>query len=116
MIIIIAILAAIAIPMYLSQRNKAKDAAVQGGHPQHQIGIQSYAIDNNDTYPAATHVVQTGTVAPYVDSWPRTPTATTPRRTWGGHHAGPSPTPWESTSLQPLGAPLNGQHLHRALI
>ena len=52
-IIIIAILAAIAIPMYLNQRNKAKDAAVREGIHSIQIGVQTYATDYSDTYPAA---------------------------------------------------------------
>ena len=72
-IIIIAILAAIAIPMYLNQRNKAKDAAVREGIHSIQIGIQTYAVDNNDAYPPATAVLQTGALAQYVDSWPRNP-------------------------------------------
>jgi prepilin-type N-terminal cleavage/methylation domain-containing protein len=79
-IIIIAILAAIAIPMYLNQRNKAKDAAVREGIHSMQIGIQTYATDNNDAYPAAASVVQgstAGTVGVYVDSWPRNPFSTT---------------------------------------
>jgi prepilin-type N-terminal cleavage/methylation domain-containing protein len=48
-IIIIAILAAIAVPMYLNQRNKAKDAAVKEGIHSIQIGVQTWAADNNDT-------------------------------------------------------------------
>ena len=79
-IIIIAILAAIAIPMYLAQRNKAKDAAVREGIHSIQIGVQSYATDYNDTYPAPAQVVQgttVGTVGAYVDSWPKNPYATT---------------------------------------
>ncbi len=51
-IIIIGILAAIAIPMFLSQRDKAKEAAVKEGVHSIQIGVQSYAVDNSDTYPA----------------------------------------------------------------
>ena len=71
-IIIIGILAAIAIPMYLSQRNKAKDAAVKEGIHSIQIGIQSWAVDNNDTYPAASTVNATG-LASYLDIWPKNP-------------------------------------------
>ena len=48
MIIIIGILAAIAIPMFLNQRDKAKDAGVKEGVHSIQVGVQSYAVDNND--------------------------------------------------------------------
>ncbi len=79
-IIIIGILAAIAIPMFLSQRNKAKDAAVKEGIHSIQVGIQSYAVDNNDAYPGATTVSQ-GNLKdsggnPYVDNWPKNPWTT----------------------------------------
>ena len=79
-IIIIAILAAIAIPMYLNQRNKAKDAGVREGIHSIQIGIQTYATDNNDTYPPLALVAATGTGSlgvNYVDKWPNNPFATT---------------------------------------
>jgi type IV pilus assembly protein PilA len=79
-IIIIAILAAIAIPMYLNQRNKAKDAAVREGIHSLQIGVQTFATDNSDAYPAAAAVLQgstAGTVGTYVDIWPRNPFSTT---------------------------------------
>jgi type II secretion system protein G len=75
-IIIIGILAAIAIPMFLNQRGKAKDAAVKDSLHSIQIGVQSYALDHSDTYPAtvpnsATLVDQAGSA--YVDHWPRNP-------------------------------------------
>ena len=74
-IIIIGILAAIAIPMFLSQRNKAKDAAVKEGIHSLQVGVQSYAVDNSDTYPGS--LSQPGLVDstghPYVDNWPKNP-------------------------------------------
>ncbi len=51
-IIIIGILAAIAIPMFLGQRDKAKESAVKEGVHSIQVGVQSYAVDNDDAYPA----------------------------------------------------------------
>ena len=69
-IIIIGILAAIAIPMFLNQREKAKDASTKEGIHSIQIGVQSYAVDYNDVYPADGSVngVLNGS---YVDLWPK---------------------------------------------
>ena len=79
-IIIIGILAAIAIPMFLTQRNKAKDAAVKEGVHSLQIGVQSYAVDHSDAYPAT--LTQAGLIdssgANYVDNWPKNPYSTSP--------------------------------------
>ena len=70
-IIIIGILAAIAIPMFLNQRDKAKDSAVKEGIHSIQVGVQSYAVDYTDTYPATGSVnFLKGT---YVDNWPDDP-------------------------------------------
>ena len=79
MIIIIGILAAIAIPMFLGQRDKAKEAAVKEGVHSIQIGIASYAVDNSDNYPTSTSLndgTATSLTAPtnvYVDNWPKNP-------------------------------------------
>ena len=74
-IIIIGILAAIAIPMFLNQRVKAKDAAVKGGVHNIELGIGSYAADHNDTYPLAVARASLvdGAGVPYVDNWPKNP-------------------------------------------
>jgi type IV pilus assembly protein PilA len=79
-IIIIGILAAIAIPMFLSQRNKAKDAAVKEGVHSLQVGVASYAVDHSDTYPGSLSqatLIDSGS-NPYVDNWPRNPYTSTP--------------------------------------
>jgi type IV pilus assembly protein PilA len=76
-IIIIGILAAIAIPMYLGQREKAKESAVKGGIHNIELGVASYGVDHQDAYlPSgtvsnATLVDSTG--VSYVDNWPQNP-------------------------------------------
>ena len=72
-IVIIGILAAIMIPMFLNQRVKAKDAAVKEGVHSIQIGVQSYAVDNQDVYPIEAAVEKTGAVGAQVDGWPNDP-------------------------------------------
>ncbi len=55
-IIIIGILAAIAIPMFMNQRQKAKDATVKEGLHSLQIGTESWSIDHNANYPDTGNV------------------------------------------------------------
>jgi type IV pilus assembly protein PilA len=87
-IIIIGILAAIAIPMYLGQREKAKDAAVRGGMHNLELGIGSYAVDHLDLYPASvpdkTALVDASGI-PYVDHWPQNPWTSTDMRDAATH-------------------------------
>ena len=79
-VIIIAILAAIAIPVYLGQRNKAKEAAVKEGVHTIQVGVMSYAADNSGAYPATEYVTYTPSDKTadnlgnkYLDTWPNNP-------------------------------------------
>ena len=94
-IIIIGILAAIAIPMFLNQRDKAKEAGVKEGIHSIQIGIESWAVDNDDSFPAPGQVIDTKTgaavpsarnVGDYVDIWAMNPWTTpkTPMTNTGG--------------------------------
>jgi len=71
-IIIIGILAAIAIPMFLNQRAKAKDSSVKEGVHTVLVGVQSYATDYNDTYPLDTVTLSADLVS-QVDTWPDNP-------------------------------------------
>jgi type IV pilus assembly protein PilA len=69
-IIIIGILAAIAIPMFLGQRDKAKESGVKEGVHSIQVGVQSWAVDNADLYPDDASSATLGT---FVDNWPDNP-------------------------------------------
>jgi len=79
-IIIIGILAAIAIPMFLNQRVKAKDASVKEAVHTVLVGVQSYGVDNNDVYPvvAAGTALKAALTAPVaqIDAWPQNPFVT----------------------------------------
>ena len=81
-IIIIGILAAIAVPVFLNQRSKAKDALVKSGVHHIELGCASWAIDNRDFYPDVVDKT-TATVLPgggagppvgeFVQKWPENP-------------------------------------------
>ena len=79
-IIVIGILAAIAIPLYVNQRDKAKDAAVKEGVHHIQIAVVTCAADNKGVYPATEYVTCTPNDKNadnlgnrYLDPWPRNP-------------------------------------------
>jgi type IV pilus assembly protein PilA len=79
-IIVIGILAAIAIPMYISQKDKAKNAAVKAGVHHIQVAVVTYAADNNGAYPATEYVTSTPNDKAadnlgnkYLTEWPENP-------------------------------------------
>ncbi len=71
--IIIGILTAIAVPMFLVQRQRARNTAVKAGIHHIQVGVQAAAADNDDKYPSPMAVQPTGSVAKYVSPWPKNP-------------------------------------------
>ncbi len=91
-IIIIGILAAIALPMYLQQRERAKDASTKGGTHIVEVGVAAYAVDHSDTYPADDEVsvsgLADGSGEPYIDQWPRNPWTNEPMANVGEANQG----------------------------
>jgi hypothetical protein len=65
-------LSAIFIPMFLGQQDKAHESAVKEGIHSIQVGVQSFAVDNNDAYPDPA-IVSQGGLGSYVDVWPTNP-------------------------------------------
>jgi type II secretion system protein G len=89
-IIVIGILAAIAVPMYLSQRGKAKDAVVKEGSHQIRNAVVAYAVDHGGAYPATEYVTYTpgdptadNLGNTYLDVWPRNPWTGEPMKNTG---------------------------------
>lgn len=62
----------IAIPMKLGQDEKKREAAVKEGIHSLQIGVQSWAVDNNDTYPSPS-LVNESDLATWATYWPTNP-------------------------------------------
>jgi type II secretory pathway pseudopilin PulG len=88
-IIVIGILAAIAIPMYLGQRTKAKDASVKEGVYAVNVGVVTWAVDHDEVYPTSAEVTSlrwNGTpsaFSAYVKPWPTNPfTGDRMRNSW----------------------------------
>ena len=76
-ILIIGILAAIAIPAFLNQRNKAYDAAAKSQIKSAQTAEETYATDNNGAYVSETmSPTDSGTLAQIEPSLKNTPNVT----------------------------------------
>ena len=78
-VIVIGILAAIAIPLYVGQRTKAKDAAVKEGVHAVQVGIVTWTTDHEGAYPTDGDVTSLkwnglpSEFSAYVKPWPDNP-------------------------------------------
>jgi prepilin-type N-terminal cleavage/methylation domain-containing protein len=85
-VIVIGILAAIAIPLYIGQRTKARDAAVKDGVHAIQVGVVSWAVDHGELYPGDGDVTslkwngQPSEFSVYVRPWPANPFTDQPMR------------------------------------
>lgn len=108
-IIIIGILAAIAIPMYLGQRDRAKNASARTGGREIAVAVLSYVTesDTDDPWPAACDPATLSAYLP-ADQWPKNsfdngpPMQTVTARSLGDYlyereAAGPQPRPYHLT-------------------
>ena len=78
--LIIGILAAIALPSFFNQRDKAGDAEAKSGVKTAQTAIETYATDNDGSYAGATIVLLEGiepTLVNYDLAFGAAPTADT---------------------------------------
>ncbi len=73
--LILGILAAIAIPAFFSQRDKAKDSDAKAQVNSAQTAIESYATDNNGSYAGAT-LAKLQAIEPTIKSTVAEPTVT----------------------------------------
>jgi competence protein ComGC len=69
---IVGIVAAIAIPMFVTQNDRAKESSVKEGVHSIQIGVQSWAVDHDDQWPDPS-IVNADGLSAYMDSWPTNP-------------------------------------------
>src|SRR3712207_3610716 len=67
-VLIIGILAAIAIPVFLSQQDAAKDSAAKSDLASLKIAVIAYATENNGAYPAADATVTAGELEGFTPS------------------------------------------------
>ena len=91
-IIVIGVLAAIAIPAYAAQRDKAKEAAVKEGSHLIQNAVMTYAADHGGAYPTTDYVTYTPNDPTadnlgnkYLDTWPRNPWTGQPMKNTGSN-------------------------------
>jgi type IV pilus assembly protein PilA len=95
--LIIGILAAIAIPTFFNQREKARDAGAKEMAHTAQVAIETYATDNNGNYtgvdPAALNLIDNSLAL----------AAGTPAKPFLNDAQAPTATTWALTVTSPTG-------------
>lgn len=86
-VIIIGILSAIAIPLYLGTRERARDASLKAGVHNIEVGIQCFWIDM-DRLPSAAQVTAGGAVFDLIERWPDNPWTGLPMANQNAYSAG----------------------------
>jgi prepilin-type N-terminal cleavage/methylation domain-containing protein len=67
-VVIIGILAAIAIPNYVSMQDRARESSVKGNAHAGQLFAEDYAVQHNGTYPADLDTLNATIVNPIDDT------------------------------------------------
>jgi type II secretion system protein G len=89
-VVIIGILAAIAIPNFISMQDRAKEASVKGNMHTVQLAFEDYSVQHDGVYPIAADDADVQALCPDADNdgageWPDNPfTNATSVFTWGG--------------------------------
>jgi type IV pilus assembly protein PilA len=95
--LIIGILAAIAIPTFFNQREKARDAGAKEMAHTAQVAVETYATDNNGSYtavdPAALNAIDNSLAL----------AAGTPAKPFLSTASAPTDTTWTVTVTSPTG-------------
>lgn len=71
-VLAMGVCAAVAIPMFVNQNEKAKEASVKEGIQAIQIAVHEHAVANGDVFPAPETVTAAG-LGRYIDAWPENP-------------------------------------------
>ncbi len=71
-VVIIGILAAIAIPNFISMQDRAREGSVKSNMHTVQLAVEDFAVQNDGTYPVAANTAAVEGNCPG-DAWPTNP-------------------------------------------
>jgi prepilin-type N-terminal cleavage/methylation domain-containing protein len=76
---VLALISAIFVPVYLSQRDRARDATVKQSVETIAMALKMYSLDHHDRFPLALsdphgkYPLRDDEGSPYIDAWPDNP-------------------------------------------